>query len=127
MPVFEYAITPIPKPRMTRSDKWMKRKCVMQYWAFKDEINSLKVRVNPDGCKITFVLPMPESWSKKKKTDMNGQPHRQKPDVDNLIKALCDALYDDDAHVWNIHISKVWGTQGMIIIEPMEEVSHGRN
>jgi len=32
-------------------------------------------------------LPMPKSWSKKKKSAMAGRPHRQKPDRDNIDKA----------------------------------------
>ena len=34
---------------------------------------------------------MPKSWSLKKKKAMNGKPHRQTADIDNLLKALIDA------------------------------------
>ena len=34
----------------------------------------------------TFILPMPKSWSKKKKQLMHGKPHIIKPDLDNIIK-----------------------------------------
>lgn len=27
---------------------------------------------------------------------MNGKPHQQRPDVDNLIKAVMDAIFDED-------------------------------
>ena len=40
---------------------------------------------------------------------MNGQAHQQKPDADNMIKALMDALFTDDAHIWDFRVTKVWG------------------
>ncbi|WP_336242107.1 RusA family crossover junction endodeoxyribonuclease [Enterobacter cloacae] len=48
---------------------------------------------------------------------MDGQPHQQKPDLDNLKKSLLDALFEDDSHIWDARTSKVWGEIGMIIIE----------
>ena len=41
-------------------------------------------------------MPMPESWSAKKKQAMAGLLHRTKPDRDNIDKAICDALWKDD-------------------------------
>lgn len=71
-----------------------------------------------NGDSITFILPMPKSWSRKKKSIMDGQGCTSKPDVDNLLKALLDALFLDDAHIWKIsRLEKVWGYQGKIIIE----------
>jgi Holliday junction resolvase RusA-like endonuclease len=60
---------------------------------------------------------MPKSWSKRKKATMAKCPHTQKPDLDNLLKALLDACYDDDACVWHIcGLSKVWDWEGKICI-----------
>lgn len=109
-----YDITPIPKPRMTQRDKWHKRKATSEYWAFKAEVKLKRVIVPESGSHVTFVMPMPKSWSKKKKSEMNGRPHQQKPDVDNLTKALLDAVYTDDSTVWDIRATKVWGETGMI-------------
>ena len=44
------------------------------------------------------------------------RPHRQKPDIDNLIKALLDALYADDSHVWKITAEKRWHYEGKIMV-----------
>lgn len=115
----EYAITPVPKPRMTRSDRWKKRPCVERYWKFKDEVKSLGIDINPHGCKLTFIIPMPDGWNKKRKFVQDGSPHRKKPDIDNLIKGILDCLFDEDAHIWNIHAQKVWGYSGMIIVEDL--------
>lgn len=113
----EYLITPMGKPRMTRSDKWKQRPEVLRYRAFKDEVRLNKVSLPESGYHITFVIPMPQSWSKKKKTEMNGKPHQQKPDKDNLEKALLDAIFEDDCLIWDGRVSKVWGETGKIIIK----------
>ena len=111
-----YPIVPMGKPRMTRADKWKKRPEVMRYRAFCDEVRLRGVVLPESGAHITFVLPMPASWSKKKRQQHNGQPHQAKPDCDNMLKALMDALYEDDAHIWDCRITKVWGEIGQIII-----------
>jgi len=59
---------------------------------------------------------MPKSWSLKKKKAMNGKPHRQTADIDNLLKALIDALLSEDKQVWDVHASKRWGETGQIRI-----------
>ena len=113
----EYDITPVPKPRMTQKDKWAKRPPVLRYFAFKDEVKRLDITVNESGDHVTFTLPMPKSWNRKKMMKMDGKPHQQKPDVDNLTKALLDSIYEDDAGVWDIRTTKVWGALGKITIE----------
>lgn len=115
-----YYILPVAKPRMTRSDKWKKRDCVMRYRDFCDEARSLRLNFN-SGDHITFVLPMPESWSVKKRKQTNGEPHRIKPDLDNLIKAVCDALYENDSAIWDFRATKIWGERGEIIIKSIAE------
>lgn len=101
---------------MTRRDKWAKRPCVLRYWQFKRECHEARVNVT-DGCTITFVLPMPNSWPPDRRAEMNLQPHRQKPDIDNLTKALLDAIYSNDAHISKLTTIKLWGEMGTIIIE----------
>lgn len=117
----KYIITPVGKPRMTRCDKWKQRPPVMRYRMFCDEARLHDIRVPECGAHITYVLPMPKSWSKKKRAAMDGQPHKQKPDLDNLTKSLLDALFEDDSHIWDSRTSKVWGETGMIIIENIGE------
>lgn len=56
---------------------------------------------------------MPPSWSEKKRREMEGKPHQQKPDLDNLLKSL-DALYEDDSVIWKISAEKVWAREGFI-------------
>lgn len=115
-----FDITPVSKPRMTRSDRWKQRPAVMKYRAFADEVRD-KIKDIPVPYHVIFVLPMPKSWSKKKRIEMAGAPHRQKPDKDNLEKALLDALFEDDSHVWDGRVSKLWGDAGQIIVSRIHQ------
>jgi len=60
---------------------------------------------------------MPQSWSKKKKAEMDERPHEQTPDIDNVCKALLDSIYSDDSHIWRITLVKIWGYEGAIIVK----------
>lgn len=112
-----YSITPVGKPRMTQRDKWRSRPPVLRYRLFCDEVRLHQITLPEEGAHVVFVMPMPSSWSSKKRAAHDGQPHRQKPDIDNLQKALLDALFDDDAQIWDIRASKIWGEDGQIIIQ----------
>ncbi len=112
----KYPIVPVAKPRMTRSDKWKQRPIVMRYRAFKDEIRLHKVTLPESGSHIVFYLPMPESWTAKKKLKLCGEAHLTVPYLDNLIKALLDALFTQDSHIWHYTASKLWAKKGAIHI-----------
>jgi len=47
---------------------------------------------------------------------MLGKPHQQKPDIDNLVKSLLDAVLDDDSSVYEIRAVKFWGEVGSFFI-----------
>lgn len=104
---------PMGKPRMTRRDKWQKRECVTRYRAFADELReafglSHKLTQAPLRLDWRAYLPMPESWSRTKRESMRGQPHRQKPDRDNIDKAILDALFQDDSAIAQGVTAKYW-------------------
>lgn len=115
-----YPITPVAAPRMMRSDKWKKRKCVLQYRAFRDEVRLRRVTL-PVPYKVTFWMPMPLSWSAKKRSEWAGKPHMNKPDKDNLEKALLDSIYKDDSVVWSGWVEKRWAETGAITVENLNE------
>lgn len=71
----------------------------------------------PLKIKIQFFLPIPKSWSDTKKRAAINRlvVPANKPDIDNLCKAIMDALnggigYDDDKQVVQLHIYKWYGT-----------------
>lgn len=109
-----YQIEPVPAPRQVRSDTWRPSPAVVRYRQFKDEVRRLGIQVPEAGATIVFYLTMPPSWSQKKRREMAGRPHQQKPDVDNLLKALLDAIFENDCQVWDIRAIKFWSPEGMI-------------
>ena len=60
------------------------------------------------GLSITFYLPCPPSWSKKKRKAHHGLLCQSKPDVDNLLKSFCDSLISEDKYIANISVTKRW-------------------
>ena len=119
-----YPVVPVPKPRMTQRDKWQKRPAVMRYRAFCDDLRARNCTFPESGSHVIFHMPMPASWSKKKRAEMLGQPHRQKPDVDNLTKAVLDAVLKDDSGVWDMRTTKIWSDIGCIEIRNPAETEH---
>ena len=101
---------PIGKPRMTQKDKWAKRPCVMRYreWADKARIVAGKLPQNPRTVSWTAYFEFPESYSAEKVAQLAGRPHRQKPDRDNVDKALLDSLFAQDCGVSDGTLSKRW-------------------
>jgi Holliday junction resolvase RusA-like endonuclease len=91
----------------------------MKYRAFADECRLKGVKVG-NGCEIIFYIPMPKSWSKVNKSIMIGAGHKKRPDVDNLLKALMDAVLPEDSHIHDIAIKKVWAINGAIEIKSIE-------
>ena len=77
------------------------------------------------GLCIRFYIPVPKSWSEKKKKLYHGTLHQSQPDIDNLVKATFDSLVREDKFVGHIgSISKQWvhfetGWIEFEIIEPI--------
>lgn len=70
----------------------------------------------PLKLEVTFYLTMPASWSNKKKEEMDGQYCPSVADIDNLEKALYDAMnkvvYEDDKQIVDHHVRKIWVKEG---------------
>jgi len=62
----------------------------------------------PIGASVTFVIPVPRSWSKKKKKLYHGRFHQSKPDIDNLQKAFLDSLMKEDKQIAHLEVQKRW-------------------
>ena len=115
-------LKPIGKPRMTQRDKWLNppRPAVARYRAFCDEARlhlPKQIPLLPEKVTITAILAMPSRWSKKKREEMKGTPHKQKPDWDNIGKALSDLIWQNDAVIYHAEVMKVWGEQDFIEVE----------
>ena len=106
---------PMGKPRMTQRDKWAKRPAVLRYRDWCDGARAATgegLPVKPYLVNWRAFIPMPGSWSKKKRVEMVGRLHQQRPDRDNIDKAVLDALWGEDSCVAAGSIEKVWCWEG---------------
>ena len=104
---------PVGKPRMTQRDKWQSRPCVVAYRAWADLIRLAAhqrrwPRVLQGRIRTVFYLPFPRSYTERKREGLRGQPHQSRPDGDNLHKAVLDALFKDDAFIWDGQYTSYW-------------------
>lgn len=117
---WRFFIDPVSKPRQTQRDKWNPSKAVQKYRLYADRLRAGFKKAGltfPDSSyHLTFIVKMPKSWSKAKRAEHDGQPHRAKPDKDNLEKAVLDALHKEDSHVWDGRVTKRWGEIGMVTL-----------
>lgn len=110
---------PIGAPRMTKRDKWAKRPCVVDYFAYRDVLR-LSVGKLPEADSVT-EFSFQAFFRAKNKEDI-GSFHRAKPDLDNIQKGILDALFAKDQGIARCVQEKRWGLEDCIIIEIAWEV-----
>lgn len=109
-------IDPQPAYRMGRRGR-TKNPRTHNYGRYRDELRILARgwTLPADRLYILFEIPMPASWSNKKRLAHFGTPHRQRPDTENLLKAVVDTLYEgNDAQLSDEHGAKVWSDVGYV-------------
>ena len=86
--------------------------------------NTLKNRlVGALELNLTFCMPIPKSISKKKREHLHYVT--KKPDVDNLAKAVMDAInqvgiWEDDSQVSRLVVGKIYSDEPRCIISIRE-------
>jgi Holliday junction resolvase RusA-like endonuclease len=94
---------------------------LVQY-CYMDQAEGIKLD-GPLMMEIRFYFPIPKSYSKKQIELLKVQDmaHMKKPDLDNCIKSISDALnhfaYDDDSQIIELSASKRYTLE-----EPRAEV-----
>ena len=72
---------------------------------------------NPIAVRVMFYMPIPKATSKKARERMAAglEVPAKKPDIDNLLKAVLDALnkkaYHDDNRIVEISAKKLYSTE----------------
>ena len=122
---------PIGKPRMTRRDKWKQRPCVLAYRSWADSARAAfgktekVVLTQPTTLSIVAYFSIPASWSTYKKERAKNIPHTVKPDFDNCIKAVADALFHNDQMICNAWCRKLYddgrGPRIEVTLDAMDE------
>jgi Holliday junction resolvase RusA-like endonuclease len=73
----------------------------------------------PVAVEARFVFRPPPSWPERRRAEAFGRPHVQRPDLDNLVKQILDAMnavvFGDDATVTEIKATKTWGPAGIAV------------
>ncbi|WP_217634736.1 RusA family crossover junction endodeoxyribonuclease [Paenibacillus naphthalenovorans] len=92
-------------------------------WAARQQYKGAPM-TGPIEVNLTFYMPIPGSWSIKKKLLMDGKLHATKPDRDNLEKGVCDALnkiiWKDDGQVCDGRTVKYYSSNPRVEIEIKE-------
>ena len=112
-----FPIIPVPKgrPRMTRTGHTYTPKKTADYEkAIADHYKSEggELFVGPIEVKLIFQMPIPKGYPKKviKQIEEGTLKHAKKPDIDNLAKAVLDALneiaFSDDSHITKLTLVK---------------------
>lgn len=103
------------RPRVTKNGTYMPEEYQEQVeqlrWAFGS------VPMGLVHLSVTAVRQVPKSWSKKKQAVTLGRYAKPKPDADNILGAVMDALFDDDDRVVTVFCEKVWGKEHALVIE----------
>ena len=116
---------PVPqgRPRFARMGNFVKTydpqksknyKQLVRFWVTQHikKIDGFKPFENALYCELTFYLPIPISWSKKRRIEADSGIIRpvSKPDTDNLVKSVTDScnglLWTDDSIITDLHAKK---------------------
>lgn len=89
-----------------------RRRSLRKYYDYKSALRHEAARCNfnvpQDNFWLKFFVPMPQSWSQKKKNEMCFELHRNKSDIDNLCKAFFDSLVPKDQVISDYRATKWW-------------------
>jgi len=96
--------------------------------AAKKAMGSNEPLETPVTVAIYITVPVPQSYSKKRTEACLKDIERpiKKPDIDNIAKCFLDAMndivYKDDTQVLTLHVTKVYGTVGMVEVMVKEDL-----
>ncbi len=112
------------RPRVTRHGTYTPQKTAGYEKLVRDiyKINRFPKLEGYLSMSVSAYYPIPKSTSKKKKDMMLKGillPDK-KPDVDNVLKCICDALnkvaYDDDKQIISMNIVKYYSENPCVVI-----------
>ena len=122
--IFTIHAVPKPKgrPRVTRSGHAFTPKATREYEKLiVSEWNIQHGKAtpieNPIAVRVMFYMPIPKATSNKARKRMAAglEVPAKKPDIDNLLKAVLDALngnaYHDDNQIVEISAKKLYSTE----------------
>lgn len=122
-------IAPMGAVRMTQRSKWADPRA-QSYLQYKQSMgyivrNNIKEPIKgPISVTLGFYYPIPMSWSKKKKELAYDLLPTVKPDIDNAVKGVFDALnkiaWEDDDLITDLMTFKRYSEEPKILIKIQE-------
>jgi Holliday junction resolvase RusA-like endonuclease len=122
-------IPPMGAVRMTQRSKWADPKA-KSYLHYKESLgfiarSTIKEPIKgPISVTLGFYYPIPASWSKKKKELAYDMLPTVKPDIDNAVKGVFDALnkiaWEDDDLITDLMTFKRYSEEPKILIKIQE-------
>lgn len=96
-------------------------------FAYRSAAFGLTFKACPVMLTVSAFYAAPASASRKRQDALIGEPCAKKPDADNVLKAIADALngvaYDDDKQVVVAAIEKRWDRYGRVDVSITDEIS----
>jgi Holliday junction resolvase RusA-like endonuclease len=128
--ILNTTLIPASRPRVVRRGgksisfypkKYSDFKNTMKILISKLEHTDVIPKDIPIEATLEINIPIPKSYSKKKKEKLVGSYHCKKPDIDNLVKSAFDSfnevLYNDDSQIAFLKVIKKWSLVGSFSIE----------
>ena len=106
------------RPRIGKGTAYTPEKTVnyenLVKYSFIEQCKGIKPLEGALSVTIRFYMPIPKSANKKDKAlmELNIKRHTKKPDMDNCIKSVTDALngfaYLDDSQIADLYGTKIY-------------------
>lgn len=107
------------RPKFSRRGKFVSTYTPKETVSFEQTVGMIGLEhfdvpiQGPVRLEVLAIFKPAKSWSKKRRAEAMGQWHTQKPDKDNIEKAILDGLnriaYADDSQVASGGCDKIWG------------------
>ena len=112
------------EPKAQKRCRWNGKKPYDPSVADKEYLRSMVQKlpqIGPMNVKITFALPIRNSWDARTVKTAKSGYLVQKPDIDNLAKLVLDALnefvWEDDSQIMELHLKKFYSDTPETIVE----------
>ena len=112
------------EPKAQKRCRWKGKKAYDPSLPDKEYLRSMVQKlpqIGPLKVKISFALPIRNSWDARTVKTAKSGHLVQKPDIDNLAKLVLDALnahvWEDDSQIMELHLYKYYSDNPETIVE----------
>lgn len=118
---YNEAIATSKETSRSPNDYLNRKNTIKRYFDYKRALKAEAIKqgfiIPEENVWFRFFIPMPKSWSNKKKNQKRFEQHKSRPDIDNISKGIFDSLLIQDMALSDYRASKFWADNGFIEIE----------